>query len=112
MDAALLVAILIVVIGGSAWLSVWTHKRLWRHPTSDPYDQLVYGRGVRGFGVFMFVALVVMPLFSFEDDPAITSGAALLLFQLILMPVMTWGFALWSGYWWGRAMAAFFGIKR
>jgi hypothetical protein len=112
MDVAVLVTILTVVIGGSAWLSVWTHRRLWRHPTSDPYDQLVYRHGVRGFGVFMFVALVLMPFISPDDDPGITNDFAFVLLQLVFMAVMTWGVALWGGYWWGRAMASFFGLKR
>jgi hypothetical protein len=112
MDVAVLATILIVVVGGSAWLSVWAHRRLWRHAKSDPYDQLVYGHGVRGFGVFMFVALVLLPFISPDDNPGITNDLASALVQSTFMSVMSWGVALWAGYWWGRAMASFFGLKR
>src|SRR5687768_250092 len=112
MGDAGLFTMLIVVVGGSTWLSVWTHRRLWRQSYSDPYDQLVYGHGVRAFGVFMFVALVLVPFISPEDDPGITNDLATALVQLTFMSVMGWGVALWAGYWWGRAMASFFGLKR
>ena len=94
-------------------LGVWTWRRLWRHPVgSDPYTVLVYRHGVRGFGVFMFVAMTfVVPLFEAER-PLGTALASpgfwgdILLRALIGVPVYLWG-----GYWWGRAMARFAGLR-
>jgi hypothetical protein len=93
-------------------LGLWTWRRLWRHPITDRYSTLVYRHGVRGFGVFMFVAMTfVVPLL--EADSPLGQGVASRRFcgDFVLRAVIGLPLWLWAGYWCGRAMAWVTGIR-
>ncbi len=84
-----------------AGLLMWTVRRLWR-PLGDRYSRMVYGFGVRGFGLVWGALMVV--------DKARVSGdgaAAVATSVLVTLPI-----ALWTGYWWGRGMAWFYGLEK
>ena len=91
---------------------MWTHRRLWRHPRTDAYDQLVYARGVRGFGALMIPVGVLIPLFSLKDDLTLGENLIAPTIRLVGTAIIGWPLALWAGYWWGRWMARFSGVER
>ena len=106
-----LVAIVLAVL---ALLGVLSWRRLWRRGC-DPYEQVVYDYGVRGFGWLGILAMPVMQAAGSIDR----SWRELLSFEGAVTFVIMWAFALilwlplglWGGYGWGRSMAMFFGLK-
>lgn len=98
-----LVSVLTVVWLGWTW---WTVRRLWR-PAETPYERMVYQFGVRGWGVWMFVAMSATSLVR-DHDPTWSVGRSAL--QILFVVVTAAPLMLWGGYWWGRGMAFFFGL--
>ena len=84
-------------------LSFWTVRRLWRR-SDTPYDRIVYRSGVRVFGIGFWIVFAILSALKRSNDstsPVLT--AAIMLF--IGFPI-----SLWAGYFWGRAMARFYGL--
>ena len=108
------VALALFAIGAALTLvlGIWTWRRLWRHPITDAYSTLVYRHGVRGFGVLMFLSMTfVVPLF--EADSPLGPAVASPRFwgDFVLRAVIGFPLWLWAGYWWGRLMAWFAGVR-
>jgi hypothetical protein len=87
-------------------LGVWTWRRLWRHPITDPYTVVVYRYGVRCLGLLLFVAMTfIVPLFE-ADSPLGPSVASRRFWgDFVLRAMIGVPLWLWTGYWGGRTMA-------
>ena len=73
------------------------------------YEQLVFRHGARQWGVAMWiVSAVVSPLYDafVARESGVHAGARLLVGGVLSLPV--W---LWMGHWFGRGLAAFFGVE-
>jgi hypothetical protein len=107
-------AVTLFALGASVTLilDIWTWRRLWRHPITDPYTVLVYRYGVRRFGLLLFVAMTfVMPLLA-PDSPLGPSVASRRFWgDFILRAMVGFPLWLWVGYWVGRTLAWFSGLR-
>ena len=93
-----------LLLVGAAW--TWqTFRRLWRRGDS-PYEQIVYGRGVRGFGLGMFILMTGWGVTKEVAKGRTPTQTALVVLILVVWSAPVW---LWGGYLWGRMMAASFG---
>ena len=103
---------LVAVVVGFVWFSIWTWRRLWRPPITDPYSVLVYRFGVRGFGLFMLAAMTFTPPLSDANNPLrLTLASPDFWSQTLFSAIIGAPMSLWAGYWWGRGMAWFFGVR-
>jgi hypothetical protein len=108
------VAVAIFALATTAVLvfGLWSWRRLWRHPITDAYTRLVYQRGVRRFGVLLFVVLtLVVPFF----EPGALDGATLASRRfwgdIVMRGVLNAPLCLWVGYWFGRTLAWTRGVR-
>ncbi len=104
------VVVLIVLLGLFIWWGIHSYGRLWREATT-PYETVVYKLGVKQWGLFMWIATSV-------GGPAIrlmehVPSSNLLGFfrSMVLGAIIGFPIFLWGGYWWGRTMASFFGLR-
>ena len=100
---------MLFAIGG--WWTVRTWRQLWRCGRSD-WEQLVFDRGVRGFGLQTGISLIAIIAWAgWREDsdgmfgPMMTGGALAGLFFGV--PV-----ALHMGYFWGMNVARVIGVSR
>jgi hypothetical protein len=93
-------------------LDIWTWRRLWRHPITDPYTVVVYRNGVRRLGLFLFVAMTFVVPF-FEADSPLGPGVASRRFwgDFVLRTMIGVPVWLWTGYWGGRTIAWVTGLR-
>ena|ERR1041385_9106756 len=94
----------VILVGIGVFLALftgWTVRRLWRR-AQDPYSRMVYGFGVKAFGVLWGAFMVL--------DEARKDWRGLP--HLLLSLLTTLPIALWAGYFWGRAMAWFYGLEK
>lgn len=96
-------------VGG--WWLVRTWKQLWRLGRGR-WEQMAYDYGVRGFGVYIAVVIIILvTLLGRNSDangafgPLMMGGAAASIFFGV--PI-----ALHLGYFWGCAFAALVGVQR
>jgi hypothetical protein len=91
-----------------AWWGIWTWRRLWRVGDS-PAGHMIYGLGVRRCGVLVWSGIPVLGLANLLRDRDLTLWEVLVLLGMgwvICLPL-----GLWVGYWWGRSLAAFWGLS-
>lgn len=108
------VAVTIFALGAAAVLAlgVWSWRRLWRHPVTDPYSRLVYRRGVRRFGGLLFLVLtLVVPFLEPGALDAATVSSRRFWGDVLLRAVLNVPLCLWAGYWFGRTMAWALGVR-
>lgn len=100
---------LLAISGYAAWwcYSMWAH--IWGPPRTA-FERMVYRLGARGWGLLTWTAADIgLPLFRALLDHQSWRHAAL---RIVVVGVVTFPVYLWLGYWWGRMMAACFGIKK
>jgi hypothetical protein len=109
---SLLLAVVAAGTGGMARLGVWAWRRLWRAGRGE-WEQVVHGRGVRHFGAAVAVLVPLLTLAGAPRELATTSPADLVLVLLRLWTAFFGYFplALWTGYWWGKALAQAQGLE-
>lgn len=117
MDSDAAIGITVLGVGAAAALALigyfwwWCYRawpRIWSPPRSA-YDHIVFRNGVRGFGLMMWLALaVLLPIYHGVRGH---EGPTRLVGRLALTAVAAFPMYLWLGYWWGRGMAAAFGVK-
>jgi hypothetical protein len=93
----------IFAVGG--WWSARTWRQLWRAGRS-PWERLVYDYGVRGFGLYMAVAITV--ILSSLGGATDASGlwGPMMMFGLLAGLFFGTPVALHLGYFWGTTFAA------
>lgn len=105
--AAFLVAL--AITGYATW---WCY-RMWPHiwgPPRSAFERVVFGLGARSFGLLMWaVGDIGLPTYRALHEPQLWRHAAL---RILVLGALVLPVCLWLGYWWGRVMAAFFGIEQ
>ena len=111
MPSPTLVLVTVAYVVACVLLARWTWRRLWRRGR-DRWEQIVYDSGVRGFGRLAWIANALgAPLWKAWDRgaPLLSLAVAREVLSAALLGASLW---LWAGYWWGRAMARTFGVRR
>ena len=107
-------ALTIFAFGASVTLilGVWTWRRLWRHPITDPYTVVVYRYGVRRLGLLLFIGMTFVVPFFQVDSPLGSSVASRRFWgDFVLRAAIGVPLWLWTGYWAGRTMAWANGLR-
>lgn len=100
-----------LLFASGGWWTVRTWRRLWRRGRS-PWEHVVYDYGVRGFGIVVAAALIVIfALFDWKSESGLPDG---LLAAGGALAAMFFGtpVALNLGYLWGAAYAAATGAEK
>lgn len=107
---SLLLAAVAAGTGGMARLGVWAWRRLWREGDGE-WEHVVHGRGVRHFGAAVAILVPMLTLLGAPREGVSAAEAALVLLRLWTAFVCYLPLALWTGYWWGKALAQASGIR-
>lgn len=109
---SLVLAVVAAGTGGMARVGVWAWRRLWRAGTGE-WEQLVHGRGVRHFGAGVAILVPLLTLYGAPRELAATNATELVLVLLRLWTAFVCYFplALWTGFWWGKALAQWHGVE-
>ena len=108
---AFLLALLAVAVAFFGYCWWWCHRewfRIWRAPQTA-YEQIVYRQGARGWGLMMWLAMAIA--FPLYDSVRAHHALKGILLYVGFRAILEFPMSLWFGYWWGRAMAAVFGVK-
>lgn len=103
----MLVRILAVILWGA--LSVWTVLRLWREPSEGEKEKFAYSKGVKRWGVLMWLSLSVL-------GPAVLppgwSDWLSYIREAVFVLFLSLPLCLWGGYFWGLMMEHMFDTTR
>ena len=100
--------VVIAVVGYFWWWCFRHWSRIWDEPRTA-YEKIVFRQGARGWGFTMWLAVgVVFPLY---DAVRAHHPWQRIVAQVGFEALIGFPMYLWFGYWWGRGMAAFFGVK-
>ena len=106
--------LLIALVHADLWLWRRFRTHLLANPT-DRFTGFVYGRGVFGFGLVLWMGMAFFQAFQWAGEryPRFTSqwmeAAAFFLLPSLAIGLI---FSLVAGYYWGRLMASVFGLRR
>ena len=90
------------------WWCYRAWSRIWSAP-QNAFENIVFRQGARGWGLMMWLALAI--LFPLHDALRAHHSMKRIAIQIGIGAVLGFPMYLWFGYWWGRGMAAFFGVK-
>lgn len=101
------VRILAVILWGA--LSVWTVLRLWREPSKDDGAKFAYSKGVKRWGILMWLSLSVLgPVVL----PPGWSNWESYIREVVFVLFLGLPLCLWGGYFWGLMMERMFDNTR
>jgi hypothetical protein len=98
----------VTLIAYFCWWCYRAWPRIWGAPRTA-FENTVYRFGARGFGLSMWLLTTVVER-GYDGIRAHEPGRWWIL-QFGLRALCAFPMYLWLGYWWGRGMAAFFGVK-
>lgn len=106
-----LAGLIVLAVGLFVYTACWC-ARAWpriRKPPRSAFERLVYHHGVRQFGLLSWVLMAIgSPMHNALRG---TGGPHVTLLRAGVEALVMLPLCLWTGYWWGRGMAAMFGVK-